>query len=188
MKIRIIVLSILIMTLFSCRKFRLGSDDLEWQPYTVGDLLIFESSSGEHDTISIKTIESHNNPDDPLAVFPNSVETLFVVARTEILKLHADKDGSYIQFKLRLGNDNLVSPWVLLDLNKNEIDKLDVTKFIDKPAYKIVARESIASLKDRPFDLQYIYWSKQYGYLGLEFKDGYIWTLKSFVRDNKNIL
>jgi hypothetical protein len=188
MTVRIVILSVLIMSLFSCRKYRLSDSDLVWQPYKVGDQLIFESNRGERDSITIKSIETHTNPDDPLAVFPSNKETLFVVDNAEILKLEAEKNGSYVQFRLRLGDNSLVSPWVLLDLNRTEIDRLEITDFSNKKVYKIMAKESKESLKDRPFDLRYIYWSKEYGYLGLEFKDGYIWKLKSFNRDKENIL
>ena len=33
-----------------------------------------------------------------------------------------------------------------------------------------------------------IFWSKKYGYIRYEFKDGSYWELQKFIRDNKNIL
>jgi hypothetical protein len=189
MKLRLAIVLVLIIVLFSCRKYRLSDDDLEWQPYRVGDLLIFESSKGELDTIEIKNVDAHYHPDDPLSILPSSHESLFVIDRSSgILTLKTEKSGSYVVFDLRLGNNTLKYPVVTLDLNKKEIDQLEVTQFIAKNVYKIVAKESFSNLKDRPFDLRYIYWSKEYGYLGLEFKDGYTWKLKSFARAGENLL
>jgi hypothetical protein len=166
----------------------LSDSDLRWQPYIEGDILIFESNKREQDTIVIKSIEIHNNPDDPLAVFPNCVQSLFVVGKIELLKLHAGKNGSKVEFKMRIGNNKLRYPGVILYLNQDKIDKLIKTKFINKEVYKIEAEESRNNMKGRPFDLQFLYWSKEYGYLGLEFKEEYIWELKSFIRDGQNIL
>src|SRR5690554_6254177 len=90
-----IVCAILLFGLFtSCRTDRLSKEDLEWQPYKVGDSLVFESNKGESKTIVIKNIESHINPTDPLDVFPEKYETLFVTGKdvpVGIIKMEADR-------------------------------------------------------------------------------------------------
>lgn len=188
MKQAMIILTIVLM-LISCRTYKLSKSDLEWQPYQKGDRLIFESSKGELDTIQIRSIEKYNNADDHLAVFPNSVQSLFVVGNKELLKLHAGKNGSKVEFKLRLGsNSDLKYPGTILYLEKGNLDALEKVEFSAKNSFKIKAEESRGNMESLPFDLQYIYWSKDFGYLGLEFKDNYIWTLISFVRDGKEIL
>jgi hypothetical protein len=37
---------------------------------------------------------------------------------------------------------------------KKEIDQLEVSEFMQKPVYKIVAKQSAANLQDLPFDLR----------------------------------
>lgn len=178
----------MILMFFSCNTNKLSENDLEWQPYKEEDKLIFESNKGELDTIQIKNVETHTNPDDPLAILPNTVQSLFVVGKVELLKLHCGKKGSKIEFKIRLGDNNLKYPGTMLYLNKGILDTLTVVEFCDKTSYKIKAEESRGNMRDRPFDLRYIYWSKEYGYLGLEFENNYIWKLKSFIRNGENIL
>jgi hypothetical protein len=60
--------------------------------------------------------------------------------------------------------------------------------FNNRPCYKIKAIESRENIKGNPFDLQYIYWSMEYGYLVLEFKDNLVWSLQSFIRNDVNVL
>lgn len=186
---KIIYIIILSTILFSCKTYKLSKSDLEWQPYKIGDMLIFESNKGEIDTIQIESIEKFTNPDDPLAVFPNKTQSIFVVGDKEILKLHAGSNGSKIEFKIHLKSDSILRyPVTILYLQKNKINDLEKIVFNSKNSFKIKSIESRGNMQDRPFDLRYIYWSKEYGYLGLEFKDNYFWTLKSFIRDGNNIL
>ena len=57
-----------------------------------------------------------------------------------------------------------------------------------KEGIKIEAKEYYDNMKEFSFDLRYIYWSKELGYLKLEFKDNYVWELKGFLRNGNNIL
>lgn len=184
---KLIIISLVLM-LFSCRTYKLTKEDLEWQPYKKGDVLVFKSNRGELDTIQIKSVEIHTNPDDPLALFPNKVQSLFVVGKSEILKLHAGKNGHKIEFKIHLGSNDLKSPVTILYLDEDSLFYLKEVEYNNKKSYKITAKESRGNMQDRSFDLRYIYWSKEYGYLGFEFKDNYVWALKSFIRDGNEIL
>lgn len=182
MKWLIILFPVLFMV-FSCTTNKINKNDLEWQPYKEGDVLVFESNKGELDTIDIKSIEVYINPDDPLAVFPKKIESHFVIGQQSILEMTANDENTDIKFTIKLGNNNLKYPGVVVNIQ--ELKKMipDIHK-----RYVIVAKEYYDNLKDIPFDLLYIYWSKEYGYLGLEFKGNYIWTLKSFIRDGNEIL
>ena len=183
MKIKsIIIILFLPMLILSCKKYKLSDDDLKWQPYKKGDLLIFQSNKGEIDTIQVTEIEIYNNPDDPLAIFPNIIQSLFVNGKKNILELQAGKNGSFIQFTLKLGDNNLKYPGVVKNIKEVFPKTSSENEFI------IEAKEYYDNMKDVSFDLRYIYWSKDYGYLGLEFKDNYIWKLKSFIRNNKYLI
>ncbi len=177
------ILSAMVLMLFSCKTYKISQSDLEWQPYKKGDILIFESNKGEIDTINIKNVEVYTNPNDPLVVFPTKLQTLFVLGENAaVLEFKAGEKSTDIHFILRLGKNNLKYPCTVLDIKEFENMKMK------KGKYRIEAKEYYDNMKDVPFDLRYIYWSKEYGYLGLEFKENYIWTLKSFVRGGKEIL
>ena len=188
MKIIIGLLTLCTVLLFSCNTFKLSQSDLVWQPYKVGDILIFASNKSEFDTVTIKNIEKFNNPDDPLDVFPGINQSVFVSGDINILKLQADKNANSVEFELCLGHKEYRCPGTVLLLNQKEIGKLKKVKLGNKDVYKIMAIEFYDNMKDAPYDLEYIYWSMQYGYLGLQFKDQYLWELKSFVREGKEIL
>ncbi len=173
--------------IFSCKRYKLSETDLEWQPYKKGDRLIFESNKGEIDTIIIESVESYFNADDHLSLLPSTVQTLFVMGNIELLKLSSDKYGSKVEFKLRLGKNDLKYPGIILYLNEENLEASEEVEFNTKRCYKIKAIESRGNMKNRSFDLNYIYWSMRYGYLGLEFKDNYVWNLKSFTRNGKEI-
>lgn len=198
---QVIFLMTMVLMLFSCKTYKLSKSDLEWQPYKIGDKLVFESNKGELDTIKVENIEVHTGADDPLAVLPNKIQTLFVsglyyhkpkkdimgrmfnTTFCNVIEMRANSSGSFIEFTIRLGENELKYPSVVQRIK--EMNKLNVD---ENGRYVIEAKEYYDNMKDRPFDLRYIYWSKEYGYLGLEFKDNYIWALKSFIRDGKEIL
>lgn len=180
---RLIVLFSVLLMLFSCKTYQLSQKDLEWQPYKKGDVLLFESNKGEIDTIDIKNVEVHTNPDDPLSVFPNKLQSLFVIAEKGVLEMKANESGTSVHFTIRLGENKLKYPNVVQSIK--EMNGLNKDK---NGRYIIEAKEYYDNMRDQSFDLRYIYWSKEYGYLGLEFKENYVWTLKSFVRDGKELL
>ncbi len=180
---KIIVLFSAMFVLNSCGFYKLSKSDLSMQPYKAGDILIFESNKGELDTIEIKEVEVHTNFDDPLDLLPNMVQSLFVVAKYSVLEMRKYKTGAYIYFTIRLGDNDLKYP--CMGLSIQELEKLSEK---ENSKITIKAIQSCDNMKDRPFDLRYIYWSKKYGYLGLEFKDNYVWNLKSFVRDGIEIV
>lgn len=187
---QILIILIIGLLMFSCKNYRLSKSDLEWQPYKVGDKLIFQSNKGELDTIYIKSIELHRAEDDPLTIFPNIFETQYVNGKRKILlSIGASSNGnSYISFNLTLGKTYMRNPTMYFELK--EIEPSNHKQSFDRFSkyFKIKAIEQASNMKEHPFDLRYIYWSKEYGYLGLEFKDDYIWTLKSFVRNGKELL
>lgn len=180
MKKAILLLSLMAL-LFSCRKYRLSESDLEWQPYEKGDKLVFESTKGELDTIQIESIEEHINPDDPLAIFPNMIQSLFVLEERAFLQLRAGEKETYIHFEIHLGKNKFNYPRIVKSVNElNQLKKTGTNKYIIK------AEEYYYNLKGKDFDLRYIHWDKEYGYIKLEFEDSYSWHLKSFLRNGVN--
>lgn len=192
MKIIYIILCIILVVSFftSCRTDRLSKEDLKWQPYKEGDSLIFESNKNELKTIVVESIESHINPTDPLDVFPEKYETLFVTGKdvpVGIIKINAGKEeGGRIYFELdNLSENTLWHPNTIYSIG--EIKKMKTEYLSNKEVYKIEAIQSSDNLKDIPFDLRYIYWSKEYGYVKFEYENDYEWELKSLIRDGIDI-
>ena len=169
--------------IISCSSYNLSNRDIGWQPYRKGDILIFKSNNEETDTIIIRSVETYNNSDDHLAIFPNSIQSLFVNGKQNILELQAGKNGSFIHFTLKLGNRNLKYPNVVESVNEIVHKKFDNNEII-----VIKAKEYYDNLKDLPFDLRNIHWSKVFGYVKLEFINEYFWELQSFIRGEKNLM
>ena len=169
--------------LLSCSSYKLSEHDLDWQPYRKGDLLIFKSNTEEIDTIKVRSVETYNNPDDPLAFFPNSIESIFVSGEQNILELQAGKNCSFIHFTLKLGDKNLKYPNVVIS-----VKELDQNQSNNNEIVVIKANEYYDNLKDLKFDLKSIYWSKEFGYIKMEFNNEYFWELQSFVRGEKNLM
>jgi hypothetical protein len=189
MKKLMIIISIASM-LFSCKTYKLTAEDLSWQPYEEHDKLIFKFSNGDREEVLIKDISRHINPDDPLTVFPNMVESLFVTSNKEILKLESTGSGGQpsITFSIKLNDErNHEYPLTVMPLNySNEMIVSD--RYIGKiKVFQIRAEQSYDNLKQFHYDLQFIYWCKEYGYVGLEFTDGSKWVLQSLIRNGVNI-
>ncbi|MEI6682867.1 MAG: hypothetical protein WCO44_09585 [Bacteroidota bacterium] len=167
----------------SCSSYKLSESDLGWQPYRKSDLLIFKSNNLETDSIMVRSVETLTNSDDHLAVFPNSIQSLFVNGKQNILELQAGKKGSFIHFTLKLGNRYLKYPNVV-----ESVKEIDQKKFDNNEIIVIKAKEYYDNLKGQPFNLRCIHWSKVFGYVKLEFNNEYSWELQSFIRDGKNLM
>ena len=189
----------------SCGKtYKLSEEALAWQPYKVGDVLIFKSNKGEIDTIYVREINSHTNPSDPLDFFPDYHQSLFVTGEIKLrepkvdmmkkkyfteninlLNLHADEESPFFYFVFEKKTDTLDYPTTALTLDSLKLE-FKTKKKLKYGAILIQAKEHY----DLPFDydLANFWWSKEYGYVRYEFKDGYYWELREFIRDNKNIL
>lgn len=178
------------LLLISCTRYTLSEKDLEWQPYEVGDRLIFMSDKGEIDTVTIGLIEVRSNPDDPLSINPDMNQRIFVEVENRrpstIIELHASKYGKSIDFNLHLGENDFKYPCFHLEIERILLTQRPFNGYPN--VYQILVEQSCSNLKEQAFDLQYIYWSMEYGYVGMEFKNGYTWTLQSFYRGGVELL
>lgn len=198
--INIIVVILTLFMINACTKYKLTKEDKKWQPYKEGDVLIFKSSKNEVDSIFISKIETSINGDDPLT--PKSFnQSLFIDADVSLkkpriqnkkpyyresigtLSMYAEKSGSYITFSLNKKNDTLDYPTLELS-----IDSLaNLFKIRSKLKYKSI-EISLGDNNDFSHDLKNYWWSKEFGYVRYEFKNGYYWELKKFLRKGKDIL
>ncbi len=191
---------LLLISLVGCKEFKLSTDDLKWQPYEVDDILVFESNTGEVDSIKIKSIDSYLNPKDPLAVFPNEHEVLFVNGK--LLNLNKDyKNWNHVNL---LNLTSSKETWMTFNLNKMSdslqyaeakysVDQLNEfygnKKLINDCIKDIIElKPNYTGGLDYEYDLKTYWWSKKYGYIRYSFKNGYYRELKKFIRNGKNIL
>ena len=71
----ILFLGIAFLISSSGLKTFLKEEDMNWQPYQMGDSLVFSSSKAERFTLVIDNINnSHSNFNDPLAIIPKRTE------------------------------------------------------------------------------------------------------------------
>ena len=199
----IIMIFLTLFMLNACTKYKLTKEDKKWQPYKEGDVLVFKSSKNEIDTIFVKDISVNSHTANPLDVSPyyqgmsvtgeitlqkpfhNSSGHIFNTEFIDILSLGASKDYSSITFSLKKRSDTLKYPSTRLSIRA--LNSLFKTKArLKYGSIEIEAKEE----SDLPFnyDLKNYWWSKEFGYVRYEFKNGYYWELHEFVRKGKNIL
>src|SRR5436190_8074493 len=75
-------IGIILLLLTSCSKtIKLSEDDFKWIPYKGNETLVFNSSTGDADTIFLVGTDQHSNPSDPLDVFPTKLEHFTILAK-----------------------------------------------------------------------------------------------------------
>lgn len=198
--------------LFSCGKvYNLSSEDRKWQPYKDGDLLIFESNQSLPIKVNILSIEMKlmSSPED-WSFFPTKTETLYVNGNythktkksingqlydssyTEIITIGkgGGDNKAYLYFKL-----DKISPNVLrtpsISLSTEKIQSLPKKIYKNNESftvYKILGQEQADNLKEFESNLEYFYYSKEYGYLKFVYNDGNSYQLKKFIRNGNNII
>lgn len=99
--------------------------------------------------------------------------------------MYADKESS-IEFNISK-RDSFNYPVVVISVEDIELLK-SIKKINEINVIEIEAVPFYPSYFDKGFDLKKYYWSKNFGYVRYEFKDGTYWELKKFIRGNKNIL
>ena len=198
-----------LLILFNCliiqscsESYEISQESNNWQPYSIGDILVFESSKNEKDTIFIKAIDSYTNPSDPLDAFPDYYESLFITGNISLIKPYKSSIGKIVSKE----HTNILK----LTANENDYIKFEFSK--KEAKYYGNTSFSISSLEERK-PIEYgnyndilffeniegdyyhrdnyiirLFWSKKFGYVRYELKDDYYWNLKEFVRNGKNIL
>jgi hypothetical protein len=190
----ILILNIIILSLvdMGCSQNRtyLTERDIVWNPYSAGQVLIFQSNDGAIDTIAITQVEDKRFPDGlgaetnerlrVLAKLNNrsnskvssEVRFLYIVAKTP-------KDSSQIDFELSIGNGAFWGKYFSipeLEEYKEEYLELPYKTFTD-----VIRVDDNSSQIYRPNDIATIFWSKSAGYVKCEKKDGTTWELLNII-------
>lgn len=201
-----IFILILVSLIVSCKtESKIDTILLDWQPYKIGDKLVFKSTKNESDTIFVKEIESYTNTTrNNHFVLPYYHTTVFISGEISLtkpfissignrvtrdyvglLKFSFEEDNDYLTLNLEKRRDTLSHVPVAIHIkeltsmfkNKSEDEsvEIDIKSFRNYDTYL-------------SYDLKTFFWSKKFGYTKYEYKSGDSWILTEFIRDGKNIL
>lgn len=176
-------LFIMILSL-SCKK-ELKESERNWNPYTMNEVLIFESSEEELDTIVINEIVDNAVSSSPAPELYRHTYLMIYRKRkleenkfssTEILNISSStpQKKARIGFGLRLNNANFGSWYELEELNKHP--QMSVTTKAGTFDDVIKLQPEIYYSK-REDEVKFMYWSKKDGYIKFERADGFTWEL-----------
>jgi hypothetical protein len=193
-----------LVLLFSCGKTTsLENEDLNWQPYQIGDSLEFTSSKGERFSLVIDTITRNHSVTDPLDIIPNRTENCRVIGvyslinpwvstigdtvteqSTPLLNLNSGLEQPSIRFYLIIEDS-----W-FYGISWFEIRVLNNKKCSQFSTYNdvLVFEDLTGEYRERENQIERFYWSKEFGYIRYELKEGYFWQLEKFNRNGKNII
>ena len=187
---RVLIILLFILLSGCAKEIRLSDKEKKWNPYRVGEILIFESSENELDTIFIQEINDNIFPSSngPLKY---SNESLWVYAKhtdpnydryltNKILEIQTGtpEKPSRINFGLLAKNAWFYDSYKTI----NELEALKETSIetqFGKFADVIKIEDTKGMYSERDDFIERIYWSKSNGYLRFEKKNGKIWTLKN---------
>lgn len=191
---------IVVLTFFfftSCGKtIRLAQKDFRWIPYKGNETLVFNSNTGDTDTIFLTGTKRFTSPTDPLDMFPTNLEH-FIVSSTRsdpsppsgnhryldgsiFVELSASKQkhSAFLSFYLTAkdswfyGNNR---SWSLktIDTLKGEALQTKSKTYYDI----IVVIPDSDEYADRSNYLTKVYWSKSEGLVRFDKKDSIYWEL-----------
>ncbi|HMC02471.1 MAG TPA: hypothetical protein VKN14_15635 [Flavobacteriaceae bacterium] len=185
---RAIIILFLIFLSGCGKEINLSEKERNWNPYQVGEILVFQSSEMELDTIFIKEIADN--------IFPSSTgplkyynESLWVYVKhtdpnydrkltNKLLEIQTGtpEKPSEINFGILAKNAVFYDSYKTIE----ELEKLNeltietpLGKFTD--VLEIEDTEGMYSERDNFIDR--IYWSKSNGYLRFEKRNGKVWEL-----------
>ena len=185
---RILPILFIMILVLNCKK-DLKESERNWNPYTLNEVLVFESSEKQLDTIIINKIK-----DDVISASPTPelyrYKSLYVFAKqwntkynkywnNKILDIPAstptpDKPAE-IGFPLYFENAKFAG-WGFKIEELNKYPTMSVTTkagtFND-----VIKLESVMYRPKRKNSVKFMYWSKKEGYIKFERADGFTWEL-----------
>jgi len=168
----------------SCNYYKLSKKNLLWQPYMVGDKLVFKSNTEELDTILISKINTVISFTDNLSLFSDRHEVLFVdTPKQNVIEIKALKKDMLLKFNIRLGKNKLYEEYPNIKVRLNELIKMKCNNNI----YCIETKYLIDSISRYNSNIKNILWSNKLGYLKLVYNNEKSWELISFYRNNKKV-
>jgi len=183
--IRATLLVLIILLIFGCVK-ELKKSELAWNPYSLNEVLVFESSEKEIDTIVIREVidDAVSDGPTPELYYPKHLIVRRKLrqnennsALTDILSISSStpQKKARIGFGLRL-KDAIFAGWgyKLMDLDKYPTMSITTKAGTFNDVIKL---ESVMYRPKRKNSVKFMYWSKKHGYLKFERADGFTWEL-----------
>ncbi len=179
-------------------KYKLSQDDLSWQPYKGGEVLTFQSNTGELDTIFVnpKIIRETKPFGSDWRIFPDKFESICVLVKSSdpnppkgtnhryiescILKITKTIEANecWIQFLFTAKDawfyDNSRNKSELIKLQKNNLNTKN--KNYDDV---IIIKPRNSKYESRINNIEKLYWSLSEGYIRYDLKDNKYWELIS---------
>ncbi len=187
--IRTHLLMMVTLLCFSCEKTKkLSNSDLAWNPYEIGDKLVFQSNNGEEHTLEIKTIERSDDKTNPYAgdfsgkleqeiIYCSSSEDVDNDERILTAIGRTSSDDTFIHLKLDIPDTQFPgSLYLLSDLDNRQVESLTVegTNYTDV----LVLTPENVEMEVQGVTVEKVYWSKGSGYVRYDMSDGTVWSLK----------
>jgi len=192
MKFIIFIIALLSLINSCGTHYELSEEDIKWQPYNGGEILIFKSNSGEIDTLfveeKIEMYTGEKGPDwfqfddwDYLEVnctMPSSSNLNNKENYYTFLSLNSSKTGSYISFSFSNNNVRFYSSNYII---KNLIEKPLIELENENMTFSdvLVLESDNKDYSYRKNFITKIYWSKSKGYVRYELENGSHWDLIS---------
>lgn len=186
MRIELNILCCLLMIISSCSRKTFVSDEIKASnPYEVGQELIFESSNGLRNTITVTSVEDNRFPQG-LGQFPN--ERMVVLGFRESKTVKSGTEVRIIYFMAKdENNDERIDFCISLRdtylrmnfIEMNEIRNLPIM-IIETPYSSYQDVLFIRNTQQRRIfenEIVEFYWSKSKGYVRLVQEDGIEWNL-----------
>jgi hypothetical protein len=178
----------------SCGKtIKLSKKDFSWVPYKGNEILVFNSTTGETDTLFLLGVGRESVPSDPLDFFPTNLDHFSIGAK------HSDPsppsgNHRYLEsdfLNLSVGEDK--EPYLSIHFTAKkawfyggsflDLKDLDTIKQValDTKAKRftdiIIIRPDSDEYSDRSDFITNLYWSKSQGLIRYDKKDGSYWEL-----------
>lgn len=191
MKDRFLIL--LIIFIFSSCKTNLKQEEIKWNPYKKGEILVFTSNMGENDTIFILDVTNELHPtrhgtELPVFTYNQNIEILvkhtdpnydrYLISNFFELEARTKDSPTTIRFLLAAKNSWLYGgSYKLEKLKEKEQVKLKVPfgEFNDV----LIIEDTEEEYAHRTNYVKKIYWSRSEGYVKWEKLDGTTWELKN---------
>lgn len=182
---RILSILFIMILVLSC-KIELKESERNWNPYVMNEVLIFESSEKQLDTIVVNRIIDNAVSSSPAP--ERYRQTSLIVRRklklkennsssTGILSISSStpKKDAQIGFPLYFENAKFAGwGFKLKDLEKYPIISLTTKAGTFDDVIKL---KSVMYRSKRKKSVQFMYWSKKDGYIKFEKADGFTWEL-----------
>jgi len=181
---RLIVIFFLIV-LASCTN-KLSEDEREWNPYVINEVLIFESSENERDSIVIDEVIMDAVSSGPtpelyrhtyLMIYRKRKLEENQFSNTEILNISSSTPNKPAEIGFELSFENAIfAGW---GIKLEDLEKYPTMSVTTKAGTfdDVIKIESVKYRPERENSVLYMYWSKKNGYIKFERADGFTWEL-----------